>query len=62
MEQAFFDEEHVILEHHIGKVPILYTDGRLFPDVPLYSEVCCSNNDCNKYCIMNLDISLIILL
>lgn len=36
MEQAFFDQEHVILNH--GKVPIIYTDSRLFPDLPLYSE------------------------
>lgn len=38
MEQAFFDEEHAIREHHVGNIPILYHDGRLFPDAKLYSE------------------------
>lgn len=38
MEQAFFDEEHVYLEHHVGNIPVLYHDGRLFPDAKLYGE------------------------
>ena len=28
----------MFLEHHVGNIPVIYLDGRLFPDAKLYSE------------------------